>query len=197
MNRRQANPLPQGKRGTQRTAERSSRAQFAQEFLLIHVVLKSFATVDEDDGDFVCIEAANFGVGVDVNFSPGEAATLVELDDALLDDFAEMTSLAGINEDFPRRRHARECSSLGAGFQQRRGVESRDEDARDEDERTATFWEDDAGDGSGEAAGARDCFGRGRKRRGRGDYLSRVGARGAGGGGRVSAAWRGGAGGAV
>src|SRR6266404_9722035 len=120
MNRRQANPLPQGTRGTQgtqRTAERSSRAQFAQEFLLIHVVLKSFATVDEDDGDFVCIEAANFGVGVDVNFSPGEAATLVELDDALLDDFAEMTSLAGINDDFPRLRHARQCSSLGARFQ--------------------------------------------------------------------------------
>src|SRR6266478_8740405 len=181
MNRRQANPLPQGKRGTQRTAERSSRAQFAQEFLLIHVVLKSFATVDENDGDFVCIEAANFGVGVDVDFSPGEAATLVEFDDALLDDFAEMTSLAGINEDFPRRRHARECSSFGAGFPTHRvpdrvpdkdGVESRDDDARDDDERTTTFWKDDAGDGSGETTRARDCFGCGRKRRGRGDYLS-------------------------
>src|SRR6266481_7216616 len=165
MNRRQANPLPQGKRGTQRTAERSSRAQFAQEFLLIHVVLKSFATVDEDDGDFVCIEAANFGVGVDVNFSPGEAATLVELDDALLDDLAEMTSLAGINEDFPRRRHARECSSFGAGFPTHRvpdkdGVEFPDEDARDDDEWTATFREDDAGDRSGETTRAGDCLGR-------------------------------------
>ena len=119
MNRRQANPLPQGTRGTQgtqRTAERSSRAQFAQEFLLIHVVLKSFATVDEDDGDFVGIKAPDFGVGVHVDFSPGEAAMLVELDDALFDDFAEMTSLAGINDDLPRLLHARECSSFGAGF---------------------------------------------------------------------------------
>jgi hypothetical protein len=47
----------------------------------------------------------------------------VQLDDALLDDFAEMTSLAGINEDFPRRRHARECSSLEAGFPTHRGPE--------------------------------------------------------------------------
>jgi hypothetical protein len=63
----------------------------------------------------------------------------VELDDALFDDFAEMTSLAGVNEDFPRRRHARECSSFGAGFpmhqvQEKDGVEFPDEDARDDDE---------------------------------------------------------------
>src|ERR1700746_2337302 len=106
MNRRQANPLPQGTRGTQgtqgtqRTAECRSSAQFAQEFLLIHAVLKGFAAVDEDYWHFVIVEAPDFGVGVHVDFSPGEAATLVELDDALLDDFAEMTSLAGINEDF-------------------------------------------------------------------------------------------------
>src|ERR1700682_5418460 len=131
MNRRQANLLPQGARGTQRTAERSSSAQFAQEFLFIHAVLKSFAAIDEDYGDLVGIEAPDFGVGVYVDFPPGEAATLVQLDDALFDDFAEMTSLAGINEDFPRRRHARECSSFGAGFPTRRvpgkdGVEFRD-----------------------------------------------------------------------
>jgi hypothetical protein len=77
--------------------ERRSSAQFAQEFLFIHAVLKSFAAVDEDYGDLVRIEASDFGVGVHVDFSPGEAATLVELDDALFDDFAEMTSLAGIN----------------------------------------------------------------------------------------------------
>jgi hypothetical protein len=120
MNRRQANPLPQGTRGgtqgTQGTAVRSSSAQLAQEFLLIHAVLKCFAPVDEDYWDLVGIEPPDFGVRVHVDFSPGEAATLVQLDDALLDDFAEMTSLAGINEDFPRRRHAREFISLDAGF---------------------------------------------------------------------------------
>src|ERR1700746_737627 len=119
MNRRQANLLPQGTRGTQgtqRTAERSSSAQFAEEFLFIHVVLKGFAAVDEDYWHFVIVEAAEFSVGVHVDFPPSEAATLVQLDDALLDDFAEMTSFAGINEDFPRRRHARQCSSFGARF---------------------------------------------------------------------------------
>jgi hypothetical protein len=85
----------------------------------------------------------------------------VQLDDAFFDDFAEMTSLAGINEDFPRRRHARECSSFGAGFPIR-GVPDKDGvESRDDDERTATFWKDDAGYWSGEAIGARDCFGRG------------------------------------
>src|SRR5882762_5875996 len=95
---------------------RGSSAEFAQEFLFVHAVLKSFAAVDEDYGDLVGIEAPDFGVGVHVDFSPGEAAMLVELDDALFDDFTEMTSLAGINEDFPRLLHARECSSFGAGF---------------------------------------------------------------------------------
>jgi len=114
------------------TRARSS-AQFAQEFLFIHVVFKGFAAVDEDYGHLVIVEAPDFGVGVHVDFSPSEAATLVELDDALFDDFAEMTSLAGVNEDFPRRRHARECSSFGAGFpmhrvQEKDGVESRDDD---------------------------------------------------------------------
>ena len=84
--------------------------------MLVHVVLKSFAAVDEDYGHLVVIEAPDFSVGVHVDFPPGEAAPLVELDDALFDDFAEMTPLAGINDDFARLRHARQCSSLGAGF---------------------------------------------------------------------------------
>jgi hypothetical protein len=80
------------------------------------VVLKSLAAIDKDHGDFVVIEAPAFGVGVYVDFTPGEAAPLVELDEALLDDFAEMTSLAGIHHDFPRLRHAGQCSSFGAEF---------------------------------------------------------------------------------
>jgi hypothetical protein len=90
--------------------------------LFIHAVLEGFATVDEDYWDLVIVEAPDLGVGVYVDFSPGEAATLVQLDDALFDDFAEMTSLAGINEDFPRLLHARECSSFGAGFPMHRGA---------------------------------------------------------------------------
>jgi hypothetical protein len=41
----------------------------------------------------------------------------VEFDQALFDDFAEMTSLARINDDFSSLRHAWECSSFGAAFQ--------------------------------------------------------------------------------
>lgn len=91
-------------------------AQLAQEFLFIHAILERFAAVNENYGDLVVIEAAGLGVGVHVDFSPGEAATFVQLDQALFDDFAEMTSLAGINDDFTRLRHSRECSSLPAGF---------------------------------------------------------------------------------
>jgi hypothetical protein len=80
------------------------------------VVLESFAAVDEDYRNLVVIEAPGLGIGVYVDFAPGEAATLLELDDTLFDDFAEMTSLAGINDDLARLHHARQCSSLSAGF---------------------------------------------------------------------------------
>jgi len=99
-----------------------SSAQFAQEFLLVHVVLKRFAAVDEDYGDLVGIAASHFGVGVHVDFPPGEAATLVQLDEALLDDFAEMTSLAGINDDFARGGHSRQFTSFGGGFPRHGGA---------------------------------------------------------------------------
>jgi hypothetical protein len=93
-----------------------SSAQFAEKFLLVHAVLEGFAAVDEDYGDFVRVEASDFGIGVDVDLTPTVAAALLELDETLFDDFAEMTSLAGINYDFPRQRHAKECSSAGARF---------------------------------------------------------------------------------
>ena len=85
-----------------RGAGSCSSAQFAEEFLLVHAVLERFAAVDEDYGDLVGIAASHFGVGVYVDLTPGEAAMLLQLDDALLDDFAEMTSLARINDDFAK-----------------------------------------------------------------------------------------------
>jgi len=57
--------------------------------------------VDEDNGDLVVILATKVGVGVDIYLAPVEAAALMEFDEALLNDFAEMTPLAGINDDFP------------------------------------------------------------------------------------------------
>jgi len=71
-----------------------SGAQLAQEFFLVQAVLERFAAVDEDYGNFVGVEATDFGVGVHVHFAPRKPATLVELDEALLDDFAQMAPLA-------------------------------------------------------------------------------------------------------
>lgn len=96
--------------------ERTSSAQFAEKFLLVHAVFKSFLAVHEDHWDLVVIKPPDFGVGVYVDFTPGEASTLVQLDEAFLDDFAEMTSLAGVNDNFPWLCHPKECSSLVAGF---------------------------------------------------------------------------------
>jgi hypothetical protein len=79
--------------------------QLAEEFLFVHAVLKRFVAVDEDDGNLVVVEAAEFGVGVDVHLAPAEAAALVEFDEAFLDDFAEMTPLAGIHDDLAGLRH--------------------------------------------------------------------------------------------
>jgi hypothetical protein len=90
--------------------------------LFFHAVLEGFAAVDEHDRDFVGIEAADFWIGIDVDLTPGEAAAFLEFDEALFDDFAEMASLAGINDDFARFRHARQCSSFGAAFPKHGGA---------------------------------------------------------------------------
>ena len=103
------------------SSSRRSGAEFAEEFFFVHAVLEGFAAVDEDYGDFVGIEAADFGVGVYVNFTPVKAAALLEFDEALLDDFAEMTSLAGINHDFARLRHSRSLPVPVGGFQDTEG----------------------------------------------------------------------------
>jgi len=68
--------------------------ELAKEFLLVHAVLEGFAAVDEDYGDFVGVAAADFRVGVHVDFSPVEATTLVEFYEALFNDFAEVASFA-------------------------------------------------------------------------------------------------------
>jgi hypothetical protein len=43
----------------------------------------------------------------------------VQFEQAFLDDFAEVTSLAGINDDLAGRRHARQCSSFVLAFPRR------------------------------------------------------------------------------
>jgi len=42
--------------------------ELAQEFPLVHAVLKGLASVDEDHGNFVVVLAAEFKIAVDVYF---------------------------------------------------------------------------------------------------------------------------------
>src|SRR5271157_2085588 len=86
---------------------RGSTSQFAEEFLLVHAVLEGFAAVDEDDGNFVVVEVAECGVGINVHLAPGEAAVFVELDEGLLDDLAKVASPAGIHDHFARLGHGK------------------------------------------------------------------------------------------
>lgn len=66
--------------------------QLLQEFLLIEAVLKSFASVDEYDGNFVGKLTAQHFVGFDVNFTPAEAPSALQFRELLFHDFAEMAS---------------------------------------------------------------------------------------------------------
>jgi hypothetical protein len=99
---------------------KGSGAQFAEKLLLVHAVLEGFAAVYKDYGDLIVIETPDLGIGVYVDLAPGEAAAFMQFGEALFDDFAEMTSLAGIKDNFPWLRHARECSSFAAWFPRRR-----------------------------------------------------------------------------
>jgi hypothetical protein len=76
--------------------------EFAQELLFVHAVFEGFAAVDKDDRDFIVELAAKFGVSVDVNLAPSEAAATGELSQALLDDLAEMAPFAGIDHDLTK-----------------------------------------------------------------------------------------------
>jgi hypothetical protein len=78
----------------------------AQEFLLVHAVLERFASVNEDHGNFVVKLAAEFVVGVDVDFAPDESSAAGELGETLLNHFAEMTAFAGVNHHAARLWHA-------------------------------------------------------------------------------------------
>jgi hypothetical protein len=90
--------------------------EFSKEFALVHVVLEGFAAVDEDDGDFIVKLTADFVIGINVDFTPGEAAMAGELDQAFLDHFAEMASLAGVNHDLAGVWHGRDFSVSAVRF---------------------------------------------------------------------------------
>ena len=73
--------------------------QLAQELLLVKAVFEGLAAVDEDDGYLVGELAAKLVVGIDVHFLPAEQATALELDEAFLDDFAEVATFACVDQN--------------------------------------------------------------------------------------------------
>src|SRR5579863_5926324 len=91
--------------------------QFAEEFPLVHAVLKRLAAVNEDDGNFVVELAAEFEVGVNVDLAPGEAAAAGELRQALFDHLAQMASLSRIDYNAPGVRHGGILARRFSGFQ--------------------------------------------------------------------------------
>jgi NAD(P)-dependent dehydrogenase (short-subunit alcohol dehydrogenase family) len=102
----------QGGHGASIRARRSV-GEFAEEVGFVHAVLEGFAAVDEDYGDFVGELAAELFVAVDVYVLPGEAAAAVQLGEGLFDDFAKMTSFAGVDHDLAQFGHRREFSKRG------------------------------------------------------------------------------------
>ncbi len=95
---------------------KTSAGEFAEEVGFIHAVLEGFASVDEDDGDFVGELAAELFVAVDVDILPGEAATAMQFGEGLFDDLAEVTSFAGVDHDLAGLGHWGEFSKGGEGF---------------------------------------------------------------------------------
>ncbi len=92
-----------------------SAGEFAEEVGFVHAVLEGFASVDEDDGDFVGELAAELFVAVDVDILPGEAATAMQFGEGLFDDLAEVTSFAGVDHDLAGLGHSGEFSKGGRG----------------------------------------------------------------------------------
>src|ERR1700674_2753046 len=75
---------------------KASPGELAEKVGFIHAVFEGFAAVDEDDGNFVGELGAELFVAVHVYVLPGEAAAAVQFGERFFDDFAEVTSLAGV-----------------------------------------------------------------------------------------------------
>ena len=88
--------------------------QLLQELLLVEPVLEGLAAVNEDDWHFVGELTTQKFIGFHVNFAPAETAPALELRQLLFDDLAQVTSLAGINDNFAKEGHRGESSKIVA-----------------------------------------------------------------------------------
>jgi hypothetical protein len=79
-----------------------SVGEFAEKFLLVHVVLEGFPAINENYRDLVVVLAAESGVSVDIDLLPGEAAAARELVEALFDHLTQMAPFARVDHDAAR-----------------------------------------------------------------------------------------------
>jgi hypothetical protein len=79
--------------------------QLAEKFLLIHAVLEGFASVDEDDRDFVVELPPEFTVAIHIYFVPDEAPAARKFAKTLFHHFAQMAALSRVNHDLSLLQH--------------------------------------------------------------------------------------------
>src|SRR5579884_2050813 len=91
---------------SQETCETELADELSQEFLLVHVVLEGFATVDENDWNLIIELTTKIHVSVDVDLVPGEASSARQFGEAFLHHFAQVTSFARVNHDAADVWHA-------------------------------------------------------------------------------------------
>jgi len=74
-----------------------SLGQYPQKITRRHVVFEGFASIDKDDWHFVVVLLPQFRIGVNVHLAPPVLGLVPECAQRLLDNIAEMTSLARID----------------------------------------------------------------------------------------------------
>jgi hypothetical protein len=94
-----------------------STGEFAEEVGFVHAVFERFASIDKDYRDFVGELTTEFFVAIDIDVLPGEAAAAMKFGEGLFDDFAEMTSFAGIYHDLAGLGHGVSVARAGPLFQ--------------------------------------------------------------------------------
>ena len=77
-----------------------SSCQRLQELTPVHVIFERLAAIDEDHRHLFVELLAQLGVAIDIHGAPLEIGFVLELRKRLLDDVAEMTSLARIHDYF-------------------------------------------------------------------------------------------------
>lgn len=85
--------------------EKTLAGESANKILFCHVIFKCLASINKEHRHFVAEFAAEIGVGVHINFAPGEAASAMDFNNTFLHNLTKVASFAGVNDHFSYRRH--------------------------------------------------------------------------------------------